>query len=276
MPAVPISDDDRSALASAKETLENPGLAVKIVDIVGAPVEKALTLLPPDWRDVVQTVTNKALMTALGAAVATLDDRTGRAASNLVHKALCAASGAIGGVFGLATLPVELPVSTALMFQSIADIARSEGEDIRSIETKLACLEVFAFCGPAASDDASETGYFAVRTVLAREVSEAAKFIAEKGLVEKAPVVVRLVTAIASRFGAAVSDKVAAQIVPIVGAVGGALVNTVFMNHFQDMARGHFTVRRLERRYGADEIKKLYCDIPVGRPGGRARRSEAG
>ena len=90
MSAVPISDDDRSALRKAKQTLENPGLAVKIVDIVGTPIEKALTFLPSNWHDVVQTVTEKALMTALKAAVATLDDQTGQAASNFFHKAtLC-------------------------------------------------------------------------------------------------------------------------------------------------------------------------------------------
>jgi len=130
-----------------------------------------------------------------------------------------------------------LPVSTVLMLRSIADIARSEGEDIKSIETKLACLEVFALGGRSPSDDAAEAGYFAVRAILAREVSEVAKFITQKGLVEEAPVVVRLIAAIASRFGTAVSEKVAAQIVPVVGGVGGALVNILFIDHFQDVAR---------------------------------------
>ena len=258
-----ISDADRFALANAKETLENPGLAAKIVDLVGTPVEKAFTFLPANWRDVIQDVTNKALTTALKAAVATLDDRTGQAASNFFHKALCAASGAIGGALGLATLPVELPVSTVVMLRSIADIARSEGEDLGSMETRLACLEVFALGGRSDADDAFETGYFAARAVLAREVSEVLKFIAQKGLVEEAPAVVRLIAAISTRFGAAVSQKVAAQLVPVVGGVGGALVNIVFIDHFQGVARGHFTVRRLERIYGAAETKRLYDEIRV-------------
>ena len=42
------------------------------------------------------------------------------------------ASGAAGGAFGLATLPLELPVSTVIMLRSIADIAISEGEDLSS------------------------------------------------------------------------------------------------------------------------------------------------
>ncbi|MBW2614674.1 MAG: EcsC family protein, partial [Deltaproteobacteria bacterium] len=50
----------------------------------------------------------------------------------------------------------------------------------------------------------------------------------------------------------------AAQAVPIIGAAGGALINTIFIDHFQDMARGHFIVRRLERVYGTDEVQRQY------------------
>ena len=46
--------------------------------------------------------------------------------------------------------------------------------------------------------------------------------------------------------------------IPAIGAVGGALINTIFMDHFQNIAQGHFVVRRLERRYGADLIKEEY------------------
>jgi hypothetical protein len=55
-----------------------------------------------------------------------------------------------------------------------------------------------------------------------------------------------------------VSQKVAAQAVPILGAFGGAAVNTAFMNHFQSTARAHFTVRRLERAYGAAAVRAAY------------------
>jgi hypothetical protein len=35
----------------------------------------------------------------------------------------------------------------------------------------------------------------------------------------------------------------------------------IFMNHYQQVARGHFTIRRLERCYGAAEIETLYGRI---------------
>jgi len=98
-----------------------------------------------------------------------------------------------------------------------------------------------------------------VRAALAREVSEAAKYIAKKGLGEEAaPAIARFITRIASRFGVSVSQKIAAQAVPIIGAAGGALINTIFIDHFQDMARGHFVVRRIERAYGTDEVRDKY------------------
>jgi hypothetical protein len=39
------------------------------------------------------------------------------------------------------------------------------------------------------------------------------------------------------------------------------LINYVFIDHFQSMAKGHFTVRRLERTYGAEVVKRAYDRI---------------
>ena len=157
------------------------------------------------------------------------------------------ASGAAGGAFGLATLPIELPVSTIIMLRSIAAIARNEGEDPSHPETALSCIQVFALGGRTDSADPSESGYFAVRALLAKSVTEAARFIAERGIIEEgAPVLVRFTTLVASRFGVVLSQKFAAQALPVVGALGGASVNYVFIEHFQEIAQGHFTVRRLE------------------------------
>jgi hypothetical protein len=158
----------------------------------------------------------------------------------------------------LATLPIELPVSTIIMLRSIADIARSEGEDLSDPESALSCVQVFALGGRAGAD-ASQSGYFAVRGMLAKSVTEAVRFIAERGVIEEgAPVLVRFITQVASRFGVVVTQKVAAQALPVVGALGGAAVNYAFIEHFQEVARGHFTVRRLERVYGKNIVRTEY------------------
>ena len=119
--------------------------------------------------------------------------------------------------------------------------------------------------GPSEADDATESGYFAVRAALARAVSEATKYVTEKTLVEEgAPVIVRLLAVIAGRFNTVVAEKIVAQGVPVVGALGGATINMLFIDHFQDMARGHFVVRRLERKHGEEEVKEKYDEILKG------------
>lgn len=108
----------------------------------------------------------------------------------------------------------------------------------------------------------AESGYFAVRAALAQSMAEAARFVTEHGFIgQGAPVMIRLASEIATRFGIIVSQKVAAQAVPIIGALGGAAVNTAFMDHYQDLARAHFTVRRLERIYGRAVVRQAYDAI---------------
>jgi hypothetical protein len=82
-------------------------------------------------------------------------------------------------------------------------------------------------------------------------VTEAARLFAERGVIKEGA----FVTQVAARFGLVVSQKAAAQALPVVGPVGGAAVNYAFIEHFQDVARGHFTVRRLERLYGKERIR---------------------
>ncbi len=156
-----IDSGDMDDLRYARALLENPGLAARITNVLGVPIEKGFALLPGNWAGVVKEVTKKALTTAIGVAVSTMRSRPGQNADNVLHKILVAASGAGGGFFGVAALPVELPVSTTIMMRSIADIARSEGADISHPLIKIACMEVFALGGPGSCDDASETGYFA-------------------------------------------------------------------------------------------------------------------
>ena len=123
---------------------------------------------------------------------------------------------------------------------------------------------MFALGSKSSVDDAAEGSYWAVRAALAKAVSEAATYLAEKTVIEEsAPALLRLVTAIAGRFGVVVSEQAAAKAVPIIGAAGGATINVLFMAHFQDMARGHFIVRRLEAKYGTQLIREVYESIAI-------------
>jgi hypothetical protein len=251
--------DDLEALQKAVELLENPSLAARLAAMAGKPIELLGNALPGSASQAIAAATAKALEMALKVALRTIRPTPRATSQLLLHKVLATASGAAGGAFGLASLPLELPVSTVIMLRSIAEIARSEGEDLSDPEAALASVQVFALGGRPGATDAAESGYFAVRGMLANSVSQAARFIAERGLLEEgAPILVRFLSQVASRFGVVVTQKVAAQAVPVVGALGGGAVNYAFIEHFQDVARGHFIVRRLERAYGRDLVRTEY------------------
>jgi len=256
-----FSPADFDALRRAVRWLEHPSFAARLTNMVGKPIDLMGKALPVGAAQAIATATTKSLEAAVKVALTTIRNEP-QQSSLLLHKALAIASGATGGAFGVASLPIEVPVSTIIMLRSILDIARSEGEDLRDPEAVLSCLEVFGLGGRTEADDAAETGYFVVRTILARSVTEAARFIAERGVVEEgAPVLVRLVAQIAARFGVVVSQKAAAQAIPILGALGGAAVNYAFVDHFQTIARGHFTIRRLERSYGQGLVRTTYGNL---------------
>jgi hypothetical protein len=257
-----LENTHQQELRSAMLLLENPGIAAKITSLVGMPIIKGLELLPRNWNEKIEKVTQIALMKAADAAIFTLKKVPAEEPSNWWHKIGVALTGGIGGFLGLAALTIELPVSTTIMLRSIAEIARSEGEKINEYETKLACLEVFALGGKNKSDDNTESGYFFVRAALAKSIAEATEFAAARSLAEEgAPALVRFIINIAQRFSIQVTEKAASQAIPAIGAAGGAIINTIFIDHFQDMAKGHFTVRRLEKIYGKEIIKTAYEEL---------------
>jgi hypothetical protein len=255
-----LTKTDLADLKRAKQLLEHPGIAARLSSMAGSPVERGMKLLPKSWQKSVHAATEAALMKALEVAVSSLGSKRPGASRDRLHKFAAAASGAAGGALGLVALTWELPVSTTLMLRSVADIAAAEGEDPRHLETRLACLMVFALGSTKdARDNAAESGYFAARSALATAVTEASKHLAQKGLAKSGgPALLRLISLIGARFGIVVSEKAAAQAIPILGAAGGAIINTIFIGHYQDMARGHFIVRRLEKIHGAEPVQLAY------------------
>lgn len=264
---MPLTDKDLATLQEAYSTLENPSLAVRLSSAVGMPVEAVTRELgkraPDGVVDVVSKSTHSAIEFVLQSSMRTIRDESQIPASPGLHKAAAITTGAVGGFFGLSTLVVELPVTTAIMFRSIVDIARAEGEAPGDPETLLNCMQVFAMgSGLSDQDDAAETSYYGVRIALGKALTDAMQYVANYGVGSaSAPALVRLVAAVAQRFGIVVTQKAMAQTMPVLGAVGGGLVNTIFISHFQDMARGHFVLRGLERKYGAEVIAQAYKNL---------------
>jgi len=253
-----FSAQDFAELRAAAEKLEGQSFAMNVAAKVGLPVEALLRLLPERTQDSIGHAVNKALEQCLRVALAAGKSK-GSVRSQRVHTLSTAVTGAAGGFFGLPGLVVELPVTTTIMLHSIAEIARAQGEDLNSPESALACLQVLALGPEGSSGEALESAYYATRAALAQVTRDAAAYVAQKGLSkEGAPALVSFLARIAARFGLEVSEKAAAQLVPVAGAAGGLALNVLFTNHFQRLAEGHFTVRRLERKYGAETVHREY------------------
>ncbi|WP_131193777.1 EcsC family protein [Lichenihabitans psoromatis] len=272
-----FDEADLDALRKAVATLEHSSLAARFSSVLGRQVDLAAQFVPEPVLAVANRATMAALRVALRAAVKSLPATGKTTPSNRAHMAYVALSGAAGGTLGLMSLPVELPISTTIMLRSIADIARSEGEDLTQPEARLACLEVFALGSGGETGPAGESGYLAMRALLAKSVSEAARFMIQRGVAdETAPVMVKLLTQIAARFGIIVGQKAMAQAVPVLGALTGAAVNAAFADHFQALAQAHFTVRRLERRYGQEPVQDVFTRMRQALRDKRSGSSDAG
>ncbi len=270
-----LSRASEDALRRAVHALESERLVSRLSEYASQPLDRILNRLPRIATDSLNDAVRASLYKCLDVAVRSLG-RDRSAPRPWLSSTVAGLTGGIGGAFGFVALPIELPVTTTLMLRSIAQIARSEGEDLTSLASRLACMEVFAL-GPqpagerlANAEAELDVGYYAARTLLTRLTNEAAILLLERGMADASlPVVARLVAQISSRFGLVVSERIAAGAVPVLGAVSGAAVNALFMDHFQRLAQGHFTVRRLEREYGAPLVRDHYAVL--ARPYARAR-----
>lgn len=260
-----LSPSDLAALERAIRELEGGNLAMRLTAMFGRQVGLLGAVVPGPVAEAANRAAEAAIKSAMALALRSLEGQSIRD-RRYFHKVMAVTAGAAGGALGIPGLPIELPIVTTIMLRAIADIARSEGEDLSHPRAAFACLEVFAFGGRAEAgrvglqnDESIETGYFAVRGILAKSVTEAARYLLDRGLLEEtAPALVRLIAQISSRFGLVLSQKLAAQSVPVIGGLCGAGINYAFVDHFQRLARGHFTVRRLERTYGAVLVRAEY------------------
>lgn len=253
--------EDRESLAWAVQVLEHPSFLAKLAGRIGHPlswlIEQAERKIP-GAGGVLDAAAHRALEAAASLAIATLGTshdpllagRTIRA-----HRWATVATGALGGAFGLPALAFELPLTTTLILRSIATIARGEGEDLTTLDARLACLQVFALGGRSPADDTTDSAYFAIRIGL----ESATKRLATQAAADST--LATLIAKIIPRFEADVAEKLAAQAIPIIGAAGGAAVNLAFTAYFQTLAQAHFTIRRLDRTYGPKTVRSMYDSI---------------
>ena len=236
----------RAELAQALGQLQQGGgLVVRLADLVGGAMSRTVKFgteslgMVPGAQSAVQGVVEAALRRAFDIAVLRLGADGEAARSRRLARPLVVLSGAVGGFIGLGGFVPDAAVTSLAIMREIARIAVEEGEDLADAGSREACLQVFALTPGTKGEGARpepEASYFSARLML-----------------QGRPLAM-LLTDVAARFGLTLSEKFALQAIPVIGAVSGATLNGAFLAHYRKLARAHFTVRRLERRFGAAAV----------------------
>jgi len=272
MASAEFSETDLVFLKDAADFFENPSFLLQVANIFGMPLQKITEALPQAVAGVVDAALKEALRIAVDtvggqASDATLEEAYAASGwSGLWHRVAATATGGVGGAFGLAGLAIELPVTTGIIFRSIASTAQEFGEDISDPEVRLDCLSVLAYGGPSKKDDAMDASYLSARLAMTTMIREAATFLAKPGTATvadavaagTAPALIRLIGVISNRFGIVVSEKMIAQSLPVFSVLTGATINNAFAGHFNAAAQYHFGIRKLEKRFGAEAVQSRY------------------
>jgi hypothetical protein len=263
-----MTKEEREFLNQAQAFLENPSLLLRMANAVGKPLDRGLKVLPAGVREKIQDAVQTSLKKGLEVVTKSIPaapsggSRADVGESNLnarkkgaLHSLATFGTGAVGGFFGVAGLPIELPLTTGIMLRSIASIANDFGFDVGDREIQLECLYVLSLGGvKAVEGDTMDSAYWTSRLAFTDLIRHAARDLG-KGT---APFLVRFLAQVAARFEIVVSEKVLAELVPVIGAVGGGFINAAFTDHFNSAARFHFGLRVLEKKYGEDVVKAAY------------------
>lgn len=212
------------------------GPAMRVLTYLGGSIENRLERLPDRVKDAIETGTGAMLEQAYHAARAVGGHSAMPRTGHWAHKVAAIGSGAAGGLGGLSTALLEMPATVTLIFGAMQKIAAENGFEPVSEETRLTCLEIFGAGGPGPRDDGVNSTFLGTRIGLNGSTLNA------------------VITRIAPRFAAVISQKLAAQIVPVLGAAAGAGVNYAFMDYYQEMARIRFGLKRLALIHGEDDV----------------------
>ncbi|NDV00369.1 EcsC family protein [Pseudoroseicyclus tamaricis] len=232
-PDIPLDDAGREEIAElARRQLAAGGILIRAVNLVGGQVEDGLKLLPKSGRAAIENAARIGLERAYHLA------RRARGApkGDALHRAIGTASGALGGFGGLGTALAEVPVATTIIFRAVQGVAEEYGEDPDSEEVRLECLRVFGAGGPGAETQGIDTAFLGARMTLT------------------GPALHKMIARVAPKFATVLTQKLATQAVPILGAFAGAGTNYAFVGYYTEMAHVHFGLRRLIRTYNEEQV----------------------
>lgn len=244
-------DVDASLAQLAKRYRAAGGIGLQLLNLLGGQAESLLENLPQSVRDGLDTQTERALRAAMKAAHGSrgvIADQPG-----WLNTAVSTAMGAAGGFGGLPSALAELPVTTTILLRTIQGIAVEHGFDPAEEGVQFDCIQVFAAAGPLETDDGSDLAFLSTRMLVNGAALQT------------------LIARVAPRLAMVLGQKLAAQAVPVLGAVAGAATNYAYTSYYQEIAHVHFGLRRLAIEADRDhtelvtELQVLMRESPMKR-----------
>lgn len=220
----PVDVDDELELLAARYRAAS-GVGVQLLNLLGGKAEGLLERLPASVRKGLNSTTEQALKVAMQTAHKSRSAVPDQKA--WVNTAVTTAMGAAGGFGGLPSALIELPATTTVLLRSIQGVSAEYGFDPDAENVQFDCIQVFAAAGPLAKDDGADLGFVSLRLTLTGGATQ------------------KLIATVAPRLATVLGQKLAAQTVPVLGALAGATANYVYTSYYQQIAHVHFGLRRL-------------------------------
>lgn len=238
----------------ARRYLNAGGIGMEVLNTIGGKAEGLIERLPKPIRSRMDRLTESALERAFDAASRSRGVLSER--GDWFNRMLSTTSGAVGGFAGPAVGMLELPVTVMLLLRAIMDIAAEHGFDPDSDEARREALNVFAAAGPMNSDEGADLGLLAARMTISGQTVQT------------------LIARVAPKLSASLAQKLAAQTLPVLGAIAGAAINFNFTRYYQEIARVNFGLMRVSRETGLPRealVEALLLRMEQIRPGSTGR-----
>lgn len=233
----------------ARRARKANGPLMSLLQRLGGTLESQLSLVPEGARKQIEALTLATLERALTVAggMAALGKRGPDMGENAAPLA-AALSGAAGGAGGMLTSVAELPVTITLILATIRAAAEAEGFDPEDPAIKAEILRCFASGTPFGGDDGVNTAFIGARFAITGSALN------------------KLIATLAPKIAAIMGQKLAAQAVPVLGAVSGAALNAAFLSHYRELARIRFRLLRLSQTHGAAQVITRFSEAASVKP----------
>ncbi|MCJ8140155.1 EcsC family protein [Falsirhodobacter halotolerans] len=237
-PLTPATEAEIAALS--RRARQAGGPLMKVISFAGSRAEGLMAHIPDAMRTRIEDATAFGLRRCYSAANMARSSTRLPASGKHGHRIAAVLSGGAGGLGGLPSAVVELPATVSIFFAAIQKVAVEYGFDPNDEAVRLECLRVFGSGTPFEEDDGVNTAFLASRLAMTG--------IGAQGMI----------ATIAPRLAAVLSQKLAAQTVPVLGAVTGATVNLAFITYYQELAHVRFGLLKLAKAHPEGEVMQAF------------------